>query len=202
MQHPDGTYIVVPWCRARDHNAKRGSYPSTRVRCVCPGGEMFYRQWRDARNEKYRRDDSLRERELRSMRLPLSERSQLVSTWTPDLRDGRCTQDDVQRKIAEGGIDVRLSINGFRAREAAKAQCRTCPVLNECAEWIERAESPAGSWGGVYGALDPWERRGTPIRWNTELRKVEVVSGDGTATGNDGPTNGGHGAASAETDAA
>ncbi|MCW2530111.1 MAG: transcription factor WhiB [Pseudonocardiales bacterium] len=53
-----------------------------------------------------------------------------------------------------------------RLREqAAKAVCRTCPVIAECLDWAVSVSEPYGIWGGQ----SPDERRGSSP---SELRHV------------------------------
>lgn len=50
------------------------------------------------------------------------------------------------------GVNVRGSAKGStRARERAKAVCRSCPVITDCKQFIlsQRKVDRVGVWGGV-----------------------------------------------------
>lgn len=65
---------------------------------------------------------------------------------------------------ADDGMDRHMTKAGVQKREGAKAWCHlACPVIEVCAGYAKRNEFPAGSWGGVWGGLDPWERRGLKL---------------------------------------
>jgi hypothetical protein len=65
---------------------------------------------------------------------------------------------------AEAGMDRHMTKRGVEKRQLAKDWCKTaCPVLDECRAYIQANEEPKGSWGGVWGGLDPFERHGLQL---------------------------------------
>lgn len=52
--------------------------------------------------------------------------------------------------VDAGYLGKRLSREGFHlAVEEAKAVCRRCPVIDECAEWAFDNDERYGIWGGL-----------------------------------------------------
>ena len=88
--------------------------------------------------------------------MTLSVLDALAERVDVDARELPCRLNDPELFFAESPADV----------EAAKALCRTCPVIDEClAGAIDRHE-PWGVWGGqllVSGVVVPRKRpRGRP----------------------------------------
>lgn len=79
-----------------------------------------------------------------------------------DFTTGLCTIGDGV-KIARDAISVEPSKRAIRARRTAREMCEACPLLAECRAWVMEQEDPPGSWGGVWGGLDPWNRRGLEL---------------------------------------
>lgn len=99
-----------------------------------------------------------------------------VTRRTPDLSQGLCVITRKGQEIAERAFREGTSIQATAARTRAKLQCAACPLLAECLAWVTEQESPAGSWRGVYGGKDPWDRRGkTPH--NTRARNYVTKRG-------------------------
>lgn len=84
-----------------------------------------------------------------------------VTGYVPDFSEGLCTSERGVN-IARAGLTQEASLRAIRARDDAKALCNAgpCPLLLMCRAWVRKQESPPGSWGGVYGGLDSWNRRG------------------------------------------
>lgn len=98
----------------------------------------------------------------RRIKFPRLSPKLLASRRTMDFTTGSCTVGDGV-KIAQDAISVESSKRAIRARRAARKMCETCPLLTECRTWVTEMEDPPGSWGGVWGGLDPWNRRGLEL---------------------------------------
>lgn len=61
---------------------------------------------------------------------------------------------------ADRGQQTHATAEGIKGREIAKRQCWDCPVQRDCLLFVLEHESPRGSWGGVWGGLDPFNRIG------------------------------------------
>jgi len=69
-------------------------------------------------------------------------------TPPPWTEDARCARSDPDAWHADIGT----------AEEAfAKAVCRNCPVLDECARWVMATEKPRDRWG-IFGGMSAPER--------------------------------------------
>lgn len=73
-----------------------------------------------------------------------------------------------QQPWAAETVDRSFSLHGGTVaignREEMRTKvCATCPLIRECATWVLAAERPAGSWGGVYGGMDVWNRTGREL---------------------------------------
>lgn len=64
---------------------------------------------------------------------------------------------------ADKGMNMSTSQEGVKDREAARELCSRCPARQPCLEYVVSQETPQGSWGGVWGGLDPFNRRGRAI---------------------------------------
>lgn len=140
-----------PSCPAPYHNsinAGRGRYGQPK--CTCAAGVAAYEDYK-ARS--------------RGQRNPFRGPSHQLAPPTDlpmiDMSRGACVRPG-NREIAQAaqppdGEQGACVPSGALAR--AKQLCDTCPILNECADYILKAERPAGSWGGVWGGQSPVERR-------------------------------------------
>lgn len=90
----------------------------------------------------------------------------------PDFAYGSCTTE-LGKKIARAAMTDEASHRAIKARNGAKSICSACPILDACRRWALTQEDPPGSWGGVWGGLDPWNRRG----WELIIRdgKAELI---------------------------
>jgi hypothetical protein len=90
----------------------------------------------------------------------------------PDWLKGACMEDS---SAVDLGFDTTVSYDGVKNRAIAKALCDFCPIKRECGDWAVRTEGGApGSLGGVYGGMDPWNRKGIDVRLNDAGRVVKV----------------------------
>lgn len=66
--------------------------------------------------------------------------------------------------IADAGMDERMCAEARLGRSVAKRQClEDCPELAKCRAFILAAEIMPGAWGGVWGGLDAFDRRGEEV---------------------------------------
>lgn len=166
--------MILAHCGARYHNTYAASRGTARGRpkpkCICPRAVWISRDyWRAM---KTRQHDGLSAMRL-SKDIPEPTRG-----LPPDLRAGVCRRP-LAAGVVEDGFNVQLSAAGVARRARAKALCNAgpCPVREQCRAWVLREERPAGSWGGVYGGLDPWNRKGQDVVVS-EDKKIELVEYD------------------------
>ncbi len=169
-----GPWIISDYCSAQSHNtlnaARRRRRPGGG--CTCPHAMDVLNAW-TTRNRERRvevlepKSSGPRLRQIVSK--PISARSY------PDFTGGACLTPDGQ-KIALAGMNAESSIKGIKDRAGAKALCDTCPIRDSiCRPWVLAQERPRGSWGGVWGGLDPWNRMHLQLIWNNELGIAETV---------------------------
>lgn len=156
-----GHLPIDPACPARGHNTvswARGGHSGREAKCVCPYAQKVLAQYKEERKARERQ----RTTEKKESR-PLSRMD-----WT-----GALCRRPQSIGIADGGFDERKTWLGVTARTRAKALCQECPLLVACGTWVRKAEgNTPGSLGGVYGGMDVWDRRGTPVvlvngRWRS-----------------------------------
>jgi hypothetical protein len=159
-----GPWRISEFCEAHSHNtlnAARGKGKA--VRCICPRGVARLKQWRDEFTIPAVKNARNRELRRRGVVLPRIK-PKLVEERVPDLSAGACGTER-GRKVIELGFNVQTSRAGIAARARAKALCTAgpCPMRMSCLRYVLSQEEPAGSWGGVFGGLDPWNRRGQEL---------------------------------------
>lgn len=158
---------VLPECPAPVHNtASAGRGRSGKPKCVCPGVQKLTEE------ENRRRRASRGER--RKL-FPKNDPKPIKSLNYPDFSRGLCTTP-YGESVARQAVTDLASAKAIAARDLAKAMCNTgpCPIRDSiCRPWVLREEDPPGSWGGVWGGLDPWNRRG----WELIIRdgKAELI---------------------------
>jgi hypothetical protein len=165
LNNPD--WVVLPHCPAPNHhslNAARGRYG--RPQCICPEGLRKMRMRKEYERERVIARLEEKERHPGISLWPLKPEP-LTAVTVADFTGGLCTTA-AGKKIADGGMNQEASQRAIDARGAAKAMCERCPLKLRCKEWVTTQEKPAGSWGGVWGGMDPWNRRG----------KEMIISGD------------------------
>lgn len=161
-QRVAGHWPIDPACPARGHNTvswARGGHSGREARCICPHAQEAYTEYLKVRR--------VADRERKQRSSPLQSKPLSRMDWSR----GVCHLPENIR-IADGGFDERVTWSGVEARAQAKALCKDCPILAECAIWITEAEEVPGEMGGVYGGMDVWDRRGRPIvlvngRWRS-----------------------------------
>lgn len=144
-----GPWKVEPDCPAPYHNttnAGRGR-PGGFPRCICPRALFLVAEFAE-------RDNGERRRKRNG-----TEINKAAITGLPDMSQGACTTDEY-REVARAGQTEDANLGAKLARENAVAVCAyRCPIIMRCRSYILTAEKPAGSWGGVWGGLEPDDRR-------------------------------------------
>lgn len=152
---------VSIYCASKRHNTLNSSYRhGTEEACICPHAVEL----RSAATAAYRE----RKREVPSaqrMVMPRPQPQPIAAANYPDFTGGLCTSERGE-KTAREGMNDQVSRKGIRDRERAKSLCNAgpCPIRDTlCRPWVLGQESPPGSWGGVWGGMDPWNRRGLQL---------------------------------------
>lgn len=162
-----GPWRILAECPARTHNSIRAgigqkSGLNIRPACICPRALDVLGPWLAARKDaEAARMRTIHHRGDPRTRLqpPMPEP---VNRRSPDFTAGLCTTPGGMR-AADLGMNDQASVKGIADRQVAKAWCAQCPMLAECRAWVTAEEKPAGSWGGVWGGLDPWNRKGLEL---------------------------------------
>lgn len=147
---------VSPFCEAKTHNTISASQGRKGMKpCTCPHAVEVNRQ----HHERYR--DRPKRRRLKMAK---PKPKPVTGPTYPDFSGGACTTAHGQR-AATAGMNDQSSRKGIHERERAKRLCNAgpCPIRDRCRSWVLDQEVPRGSWGGVWGGLDPWNRRGLQL---------------------------------------
>lgn len=153
-----GPWLISKFCEAKRHNtvsaATGKSYPKSDPKCICPHAVDLLAAWRADAPARRQMNNTLRLSERRPE--PIASMK-----GYPDFTGAVCATPRGQI-AALGGMSVDPSVRGMNRRDRARALCDTgpCPVRDACRAWVLAQEKPAGSWGGVWGGLDPWNRAG------------------------------------------
>ena len=160
-------YPVLPECPAKYHNSlSSASGRYLPEKCICPHAIALL-----AKRHEARRDDHARKRgkgigaRTSNIKLSAVAPKPISSPNYPDFSGGLCTTKHGMA-AAQDGMDDTATLRGIAARERAKALCNAgpCPIRDTiCRPWVFMEESPAGSWGGVWGGFDPWNRKGEEV---------------------------------------
>ncbi len=155
-----GPWRIADECPALIHNTQRAACSGpAKTRCVCPHGlDLRHRRnsgiaaWKQAHKQpqpKIRSTSTQGGRHgkesayLTNVRRPANAPSMV----------GNC-RTERGRKLAD-----RLLGAARGAVEEHRTMCTLCPALAACRRWVLEEEQPAGSWGGMYGALTVAERK-------------------------------------------
>jgi hypothetical protein len=161
----NGPWAILADCPARNHNtvssARATHHGRARPACICYGARKAFAAWKTAIQS--RPAEQRRGPRARGISLP-ELRPKPSKVPTPDLRAGLCQTPRGQEAFADSG-NMGLTNKSIEARDRAKRLCNTapCPVWVACRAWVKAGEDPPGSWGGVYGGLDAWNRRGGQV---------------------------------------
>lgn len=97
---------------------------------------------------------------LAKKKLRITPQSTNVFMDMPEsLAQGSCVTP-IGLANADKGQQIHANAEGIRDREVAKQQCRSCIAQRDCLLFVLKNEEPAGTWGGVWGGLDPFNRIG------------------------------------------
>lgn len=144
-----GPWAIAEDCPSARHNTQRASRGADGLpRCVCPHALAL----RAVRRE----EQTNRTRQVRQGAYYVAAKP--VKLPVPDLSRGACTSGSGRRIARAGQTDATYGW-AVKAREQAKEVCRDCPLVQECLKYVMAAESPAGSWGSVWGGLTPDDRK-------------------------------------------
>jgi hypothetical protein len=168
-----GPWAISKYCPTEEHHTLRAAFgrlngSSTRTeRCICPRA-IARREAHSRQTSAYAKSKrsvtaleraSLRDQQaagfVKTNRAPVVD--PMGMRKAPDWRHGLCSKD---LATADGGFDDAFSHKGYKLRHAAKELCVACPLLAACGRFVTANEEPAGSWGGVWGGMDPANRRG------------------------------------------
>lgn len=161
-------YPVLAECPAGNHNSLSAALARYQVqKCVCPRAlELLERRLEWQRNDRARKREKGAGARTTNIKLSAVAPKPISSRTYPDFTGGTCTSTPEGREVAQEGMNDQATLRGIAAREKAKMQCNLgpCPIRDTiCRPWVFMEESPAGSWGGVWGGLDPWNRRGEEV---------------------------------------
>jgi len=177
----NGPWRILDECESRYHNSQTAARGKTRgqIKCVCPRALAVYEQYkaaRRARERDYSRERSRRAaNSARSVRAVIRHAPQQVTMPFPFLPGAAC-QGPGGVETMDRALEAKMTAEGMREIDAAKALCATCPVMAECRAFARDHERPAGSWGGVWGGMDAWQRAGFRLVGTATGIKVVAVS--------------------------
>lgn len=163
-----GPWRILKDCGADVHNSTRAGLGRghgfvTRLPCTCPRALEMLAQYQ-ARRLELREIERVSKRRPRQdkrarLQLPLPLPAEIRS---PNFIEGLCTKPG-NMAYADKGMNDQASLAGIADRQEAKDLCAVCPMKLECKAWALGQEKPAGSWGGVWGGMDPWNRKGLEL---------------------------------------
>jgi len=174
--HGGGPWRILDNCLAPLHNSLRAAEGRNRApRCICPRALVIRR----ARQNRWNELRSARRVEGRAIKTiqpgHMIPRANKVTEPMPDMSQALCRRPDMM-KVMDKGFGTGVSEGAQAARQAAKDVCSFCPIAETvCGPYVERAEKPAGSWGGIWAGRDPWERMG--LRLVIKDGSAEVLTG-------------------------
>jgi hypothetical protein len=127
------------------------------AKCICPGGRVAIKKDNELRRQRTiaandRNGPAPVQRVAAGALVPEGVRM-------PDLSGGAC-----QTPFGRAVVDEALSKNGGAGKKAIKAAkdlCSFCPVAvaARCEKYVLEAESPPGSWFGVWAGMSQSDRR-------------------------------------------
>lgn len=176
-----GPWRILPECPATGHNVfRRIERPPDGIKCICPRAIAL----RDANLVMKRTERRGAKRSGRTSIMPTLRPippEKLHSYAAPDWTNAAC-RTPAGREASDRAYDA-ISATAFseRMRVEMKAWCHVCPLMTKCREWVLAEERPAGSWGGVWGGLDPRERHELVLSGGSEPPSTGAGAGDATA---------------------
>jgi hypothetical protein len=161
-----GPWRILQECPGTTHNSGRSAKGvmrnsiGQRPKCICPHAlDLMVTVMAEQRRRERERMKRLHRDGKKDPRTRLQPpAAEPVKRRSPNFAAGLCTTPSGML-AADRGMNDQASLSGIKDRELAKSWCANCPMLRECRRWVTEEESPAGSWGGVWGGLDPWNRK-------------------------------------------
>jgi hypothetical protein len=138
-----GPWRILADCPSPTHNSARASEAREgSIRCVCPRAlalkEGRIKAWSEGWHEKTG-----------------GQRVHKV-THAPKVSMGNMSMAACRTKSNRDIVDA--AFDGQAGYSPMKKICDGCPIVEGCRAYVSAAESPAGSWGGVWGGMTPRER--------------------------------------------
>lgn len=155
MTAVDTAWPVLAECPAPTHNSLYSARGRPgRPRCVCPHGLELLKN-----RHRVELPAAEKRRKGRPTRLVVKPPEVVI----PSFERGACMTEKY-KNVAHAGQTDKLTRADITARQNAKNVCNSvCPIRDACRAYILAAERPAGSWGSVWGGLDPWNRAGKQV---------------------------------------
>lgn len=181
-----GPWRILPECPATGHNVlRRVEKPADGIKCICPRALAL-----KAANLVMKREERKTvKRTGRTMIMPVLRPISVKEMWripSPDWTGAMCNTP-AGRKASDRAYDaVSATKVSERIRAEMRAWCHICPIMQTCRAWALEMEKPAGSWGGVWGGLDPSERAAFVSR-RAQLQDTGTGAADGTPRGDSSP---------------
>lgn len=181
FRQPNGLPGAGPWrilteCPSPFHNTQHSALGRHLGghKCICP--RALHLKATRRQNGQPKAPKVARQRLWQYSRFLYSAPNVTIAPMPEELNRAACaTKEGIP--YAEAGMDRHMTKRGMELRQKAKDWCNTaCPVLDQCRAYIEANEEPRGSWGGVWGGLDPWERRG--LRLVLIQGKVRIIENE------------------------
>lgn len=162
-EHP-----VLKECPCNTHNSLRAARGTNdgagpRPKCICPHSLALLAVAKEEQRIREAGRMHRVHREAKDPRVRLQPPApEPVTKRSPNFSEGLCATPRGMA-AADQGMNDQASLSGIAARRLAKNWCANCPMLAVCEEWVTTQESPPGSWGGVWGGMDPWNRKGLEL---------------------------------------
>ena len=162
-----GPWRINELCPATGHNVlTRVNRPLDGLRCICPHAQALYVEFLEkkrVRNKDYakakeaERGKYVRPHKTIKVR-PVKVKDNHLHAM-PDYGGAACKNMYAVKKF-DRAFDAPYTKLGEVVKDHARLICNTkCAIRDQCRGWALQEEKPAGSWGGVWGGLDPRERQ-------------------------------------------
>ncbi len=151
-----GPWKILDECPATGHNIIRHARGLDGLaKCICPRATALRTEYNAVRriDEKEARTVKMEQ----EIRLPVAVPKNIHQFDAPDWARAVCRKSE-NIPVVDLGFEISRTRVARSGRAMAKLLCATCPLQQVCLAWVMQEEEPAGSWGGVWGGMDPWER--------------------------------------------
>lgn len=175
-----GPWRILPECPATGHNVfRRVERPVDGIKCICPRAQALFNEYLEMKRQESREGRRKGRRSIMPTLRPIIEGNRGYAA--PNWKHAACNTD-VGRKLSDRAYDAVSSTDfAERQRLAMRILCSGCPIETVCRGWVLAEERPAGSWGGVWGGLDPAQRAAIVSR-----RPEPSDAGSGASDGTQG----------------